>query len=79
MLVLQFNSLNCYFHVKPVSQAREDYDDALSSGQQAFLLEESEQWLHPNCPLGYYVLLLRTTARSYFYILNTVAQFGHTR
>lgn len=24
-------------------QAREDYDDALSSGQQAFLLEESEQ------------------------------------
>lgn len=24
-------------------QAREDYDDALSSGQQAFLLEESQQ------------------------------------
>ena len=24
-------------------QAREEYDDALSSGQQAFLLEESEQ------------------------------------
>ena len=24
-------------------QAHEDYDDALSSGQQAFLLEESEQ------------------------------------
>lgn len=26
-----------------VLQAREEYDDALSSGQQAFLLEESEQ------------------------------------
>lgn len=25
------------------SQAREEYDDALSSGRQAFLLEESEQ------------------------------------
>uniref|UniRef100_A0A665UZL7 von Willebrand factor A domain containing 5A n=1 Tax=Echeneis naucrates TaxID=173247 RepID=A0A665UZL7_ECHNA len=29
--------------VKEKQQAREDYDDALSSGQQAFLLEESEQ------------------------------------
>lgn len=29
----------CYLHF----QAREEYDDALSSGQQAFLLEESEQ------------------------------------
>ena len=25
-----------------LSQAREDYDDAISSGQQAFLLEESD-------------------------------------
>ncbi|XP_062329054.1 von Willebrand factor A domain-containing protein 5A-like isoform X2 [Osmerus eperlanus] len=30
-------------HVKEKKQAREEYDDALSSGQQAFLLEESEQ------------------------------------
>uniref|UniRef100_A0A3B4XP11 von Willebrand factor A domain-containing protein 5A-like n=1 Tax=Seriola lalandi dorsalis TaxID=1841481 RepID=A0A3B4XP11_SERLL len=29
--------------VKEKQQAREEYDDALSSGQQAFLLEESEQ------------------------------------
>ncbi|XP_076591858.1 von Willebrand factor A domain-containing protein 5A-like isoform X2 [Chaetodon auriga] len=29
--------------VKEKQEAREDYDDALSSGQQAFLLEESEQ------------------------------------
>ncbi|XP_034556919.1 von Willebrand factor A domain-containing protein 5A-like isoform X2 [Notolabrus celidotus] len=29
--------------VKEKQKAREDYDDALSSGQQAFLLEESEQ------------------------------------
>ncbi|XP_039986264.1 von Willebrand factor A domain-containing protein 5A-like isoform X2 [Xiphias gladius] len=29
--------------VKEKQQAHEDYDDALSSGQQAFLLEESEQ------------------------------------
>ncbi|XP_047450923.1 von Willebrand factor A domain-containing protein 5A-like isoform X4 [Mugil cephalus] len=29
--------------VKEKKEAREDYDDALSSGQQAFLLEESEQ------------------------------------
>ncbi|XP_053729814.1 von Willebrand factor A domain-containing protein 5A-like isoform X10 [Synchiropus splendidus] len=29
--------------VKEKEQAREEYDDALSSGQQAFLLEESEQ------------------------------------
>ena len=27
----------------PFRQAREEYDDALTSGQQAFLLEESEQ------------------------------------
>ena len=31
-------------HMCPlILQAREEYDDALSSGQQAFLLEESEQ------------------------------------
>ncbi|XP_067101988.1 von Willebrand factor A domain-containing protein 5A-like isoform X2 [Osmerus mordax] len=30
-------------HVQEKKQAREEYDDALSSGQQAFLLEESEQ------------------------------------
>ncbi|XP_031716845.1 von Willebrand factor A domain-containing protein 5A-like [Anarrhichthys ocellatus] len=29
--------------VKEKQEAREEYDDALSSGQQAFLLEESEQ------------------------------------
>lgn len=29
--------------VSSVPQAREEYDDALSSGQQAFLLEESDQ------------------------------------
>ncbi|XP_036066258.1 von Willebrand factor A domain-containing protein 5A-like [Oryzias melastigma] len=29
--------------LKGKQQAREEYDDALSSGQQAFLLEESEQ------------------------------------
>ncbi|KAI3354467.1 hypothetical protein L3Q82_018988, partial [Scortum barcoo] len=32
-----------YSRVWSVLQAREEYDDALSSGQQAFLLEESEQ------------------------------------
>ncbi|XP_046891558.1 von Willebrand factor A domain-containing protein 5A-like isoform X2 [Hypomesus transpacificus] len=30
-------------HVQEKKKAREEYDDALSSGQQAFLLEESEQ------------------------------------
>ena len=32
-----------YSHVSSVLQACEEYDDALSSGQQAFLLEESDQ------------------------------------
>lgn len=32
-----------YVFVTNLLQAREEYDDALSSGQQAFLLEESDQ------------------------------------
>nr|XP_015832152.2 von Willebrand factor A domain-containing protein 5A isoform X1 [Nothobranchius furzeri] len=39
----QIGQTHIVAEVKEKQQAREEYDDALSSGQQAFLLEESEQ------------------------------------
>ncbi|KAM4743413.1 von Willebrand factor A domain-containing protein 5A-like isoform 2-T2 [Anableps anableps] len=39
----QIGKTHIVAEVKEKQQAREEYDDALSSGQQAFLLEESEQ------------------------------------
>uniref|UniRef100_A0A8C2ZRH7 von Willebrand factor A domain containing 5A n=1 Tax=Cyclopterus lumpus TaxID=8103 RepID=A0A8C2ZRH7_CYCLU len=39
----QIGQMQIVAEVKEKQEAREEYDDALSSGQQAFLLEESEQ------------------------------------
>ncbi|XP_047248178.1 von Willebrand factor A domain-containing protein 5A-like [Girardinichthys multiradiatus] len=39
----QIGETNIVAEVKEKQQAQEEYDDALSSGQQAFLLEESDQ------------------------------------